>query len=402
MLHPLKMKLTMKRFILFAAVALAASTAFAQDSEKLSLKVNGRGYIDATGVFQNDQEHISSGANISDLRIGISGKYQKWSAKIDLGYADQKVSFKDVYLQYNFKKKNYIRAGHYAEPFGIDYMESSGNIKFVDAGIVQQTFSPGRRLGLEYMAWGKGLWFAAGIFDDADAFNKRKNTDADDGYSITSRMAYAPIHEENKILHLGVAGSFRKPSGGTYCDKENGERIDRYRHRIGTPIVDTRYNDVTVTHADNNWRVAGELIAAAGPVALQGEYIYSSTTRDIDALKTYKAWGAYGQAAFMLLGDPYAYSESWARLALPKPGSLELAVRYAHVDLECPDASVTSEEWTSNKGVTVNKGHITNQLTVGLNYYYKPFLRFKLDYDNEHIRGMKSFNFVTLRTQFFF
>lgn len=396
--------MTMKRMILFAAAAIVASTAFAQDAEKLSIKVSGRGYVDGTVVLQNDEEHVASGATISDLRIGVSGKYQNWSAKIDLGYAKKSVSFKDVYLQYNFKKQNYARIGHYAEPIGLDYMESSGNIKFVDAGIVMQTFSPGRRLGVEYMAWGKGLWFAAGAFADANFAKQRTESSADDGYSLTARVAYAPVHEDGKIFHLGVAGSFRKPTAGTYGPSTvDNHHQDSYGHGLGTPVTSAKYNSVSIDHAKNNVRVAGEVIAALDRVAVQGEYIYSNTTRTLDNLNSFSGYGAYAQAGIMLVGAPYSYSQSWARLALPKPGSVELAARFSHVNLQDDDAGFTSHSFTTNKGLTLDGvGYITNQLTVGLNYYYKPFLRFKLDYDNQHVKGMKSFNFITARAQFFF
>lgn len=55
---------------------------------------------------------------------------------------------KDVFIQYNFQKSSYARIGHFAEPFGLDYMESSGNIRFINAGCVTEAFAPGRKLGL--------------------------------------------------------------------------------------------------------------------------------------------------------------------------------------------------------------------------------------------------------------
>lgn len=39
--------------------------------------------------------------------------------------------------------------------FGLDYMESSGNIRFINAGCVTEAFAPGRKLGLEYIGWSK-------------------------------------------------------------------------------------------------------------------------------------------------------------------------------------------------------------------------------------------------------
>ncbi|MCI2087667.1 MAG: OprO/OprP family phosphate-selective porin [Prevotella sp.] len=389
----------MKKILLLASAALlVAQGSFAQD--KLSLKVSGRGYIDGTQVIQNSDEHEPSGVSISDLRIGVSGKWENWSAKIDLGYAQKKISYKDIYLQYNFKPNSYARIGHYAEPIGIDYMESSGNIKFIDAGIVQQAFAPGRRLGIEYIGWNKGLWVGAGAFDDANFSNKRNGQEAGDGYSLTGRVVYAPMYNPGSIFHIGIATSYRVPTAGSYQD----DRIDSYGCTLGSPVISDEFNTASVEHAKHNLRLGTELIAAYNRIAIQSEYMYSNTSRTntVSDLKSYKAWGAYGQVAIQLIGQPYEYSQSWARLALPEPGSLELAVRFAHVDLEDPEAGLGVHELTTNNGKILQVGRITNQLTVGLNYYYKPFLRFKLDYDNSHLRGMESFNMITGRIQFFF
>lgn len=389
----------MKKVLWLASVALLITqSSFAQD--ELSLKVSGRGYIDGSQVIQNSDEHEPSGMSISDLRVGVSGKWENWSAKIDLGYAQKKISYKDIYLQYNFKPNSYARIGHYAEPIGIDYMESSGNIKFIDAGIVQQAFAPGRRFGIEYIGWSKGLWVGAGAFDDANFSNKRNQKEASDGYSLTGRVVYAPTYNPGSIFHIGIAASYRVPTAGNYHE----DRIDSYGCTLGSPVISDEFNTANVEHAKHNLRLGTELIAAYNRIAIQSEYIYSNTSRTntISDLKSYKAWGAYGQAAIQLIGQPYEYSQSWARLALPKPGSLELAVRFAHVDLEDPEAGLGVHELTTNNGKTLQVGRITNQLTVGLNYYYKPFLRFKLDYDNSHLRGMDSFNIITGRIQFFF
>lgn len=116
--------------------------------------MNGRVYFDGTAFFK-DKTHLGSGATISDIRLGVSGKYENFSGKIDIGFAKKGISLKDVFIQYNFQKSSYARIGHFAEPFGLDYMESSGNIRFINAGCVTEAFAPGRKLGLEYIGWSK-------------------------------------------------------------------------------------------------------------------------------------------------------------------------------------------------------------------------------------------------------
>ena len=90
---------------------LSATLTFGQAlPEKLQGSFNGRVYFDGSAFFK-DKTHLGSGATISDIRLGVSGKYEKFVGKIDIGFAKKTVSLKDVFIEYDFKKKNYVRLG---------------------------------------------------------------------------------------------------------------------------------------------------------------------------------------------------------------------------------------------------------------------------------------------------
>lgn len=372
-----------KSLLILAALLLPGMLTYAADKDKLVAKLSSRVYFDGTAFLNNNENYIGSGSTISDIRLGASGTYGKFEGKIDLGFAKKAVSFKDVYIAYHFNPTSYVRLGHYAEPFGIDYMESSGNIKFVDAGIVMQAFCPGRKLGFEYIGWTKNIWFGAGAFADSN-FADRLKRYGNDGYALTGRLVFNPIHEEGKVFHVGVAGTYREADAPASAGVA---RSVSYATTLGSPVNSQKFVDAVVTDAKGTAKVGAELIAAYDKVAFQGEYIYSNTSRHND-LKSFNGYGAYGQVSFLAIGSPYEYSSKWARMELPKPGSLEFAARYAHVDLNCPDAKIM--------------GGIQNQLTIACNYYWKSFLRVRLNYDMAHVKGLKSFNFITGRVQLLF
>lgn len=50
-------------------------------------------YFDGSAFFK-DKTHLGSGATISDIRLGVSGKYEKFVGKIDIGFAKKTVSLK--------------------------------------------------------------------------------------------------------------------------------------------------------------------------------------------------------------------------------------------------------------------------------------------------------------------
>lgn len=377
----------MKKIVFTSAMLLAGALAFGQAlPEKLQGSVNGRVYFDGTAFFK-DKTHLGSGATISDLRIGVSGKYENFTGKIDVGFAKKGVSLKDVFIQYNFQKNSYARVGHFAEPFGIDYMESSGNIRFINAGAVTEAFAPGRKLGLEYIGWSKNFWYAGGLFGDTH-FDQRLDYKGNDGYALTGRLVYNPLKERGEVFHVGAAASFRVPD----ATKDGSTRSVSYGANLGSMVNSTKFVNATVSDAKSTVKAAGELVAALGHVSLQSEYFYVQTNRN-DHLTRYRAWGTYAQVGVIAIGNSYGYSSSWARYALPDPGSLEFAVRYSCLDLNNPNSDIY--------------GGQQQQITVGCNYYWKQFIRLRLNYNFAHmdkyaLNGKENFNFVSARIQVFF
>lgn len=56
---------------------------------------------------QHQEDDLKSGVGIPDMRVGVGFSYGQWKGKVDMGYAYGKVNLKDVWLQYDFDKKNF-------------------------------------------------------------------------------------------------------------------------------------------------------------------------------------------------------------------------------------------------------------------------------------------------------
>lgn len=374
--------------LIIPALLMSAATVFGQEKapSKLKTSFNGRFYLDGTAFFKN-KTPLGSGATMSDIRLGAKGSYEKFQAKLDIGFAKKSISLKDIFIEYDFKENSYVRAGHFAEPFGIDYMESSAGIKFINAGSVTEAFAPGRKIGLEYMGWTKSFWYAAGIFGDTH-FQEKASYTGNDGYAFTGRLVYNQLQNPGRILHLGAAASYRVPD----ATKTGGDRVISYGATLGSMVNGTKFVNAEVEDARNSFKVAGELVGALGKFSLQGEYFYAQVDRYGD-LKKYKASGAYGQLAFLAKGGDYAYAAPWARLAVPEPGSLEFAARFSWLDLNDSKASIM--------------GGTQNDFTFACNYYWKKFITLRLNYVHAHVgeyalNGKENFDFVSARIQVFF
>ena len=120
----------MKRIILIAACGLMVCThTFAQeDAPKLVVKPSGRMLMDAGVMHSSDpavDDKLNDGVAIPDVRAGLSATYGKWKAKVDVGYARQSVSLKDINIDYNFDKENLVRMGYFVHQYGLQSGTSS-------------------------------------------------------------------------------------------------------------------------------------------------------------------------------------------------------------------------------------------------------------------------------------
>jgi phosphate-selective porin OprO/OprP len=333
--------------------------------ETIKITPMGRFYFDGA-TYLEDETDLSNGVALTDVRLGLKAKYKSFDVKVDIGFAGGKVGYKDIFLQYNLNKTSYVRGGHFAEPFGIDHMESSANIKFITANASSFAFSPGRKLGVEYIGWNKYMWVGIGAFADGDSMNN--SIEGDDGYAATGRVVFNPLQQEGKIFHIGLAGSYRKAdANGFDADGVQKPKTIGYGSSLITNVEKRKFINASIANADYQAKYAVELIGAYGPVHLQAEYFHSNVERK-DDLPAYKASGAYAQIGFLAIGGNYTYSASWARMGTPKPKSLEFALRYNYTDLD-----------NAHSGI---KGGRMSDWSFAGNYYLNKYVMFRLDYSN--------------------
>ena len=396
-----------KHFLLSVFCFLLAISLYAQETNKLKVKVKkgavslatedgnfkfgfgGRVYMDAAGYF-DDKTDLGSGSEIRDIRFLMKATlWKKWDAKINIGFADGAISLKDVWLMHKINNNSFVRAGHFLEPFGIEQTESSKTTKFMHTASTVEAFRPGRNLGVSYATWGKQYFWEAGLFG-SDTNNK---TAGDEGYGLTSRLAFAPIQTDGGLFHIGMSGIYRTADAAGFDDNgiERAESI-RYRSRAATHIERRRFIDAKVTDAENQVKLGFEMIAASGPVSLQSEYIDASVSRKTGN-EDYHSKGWYAQFGWLLKGGDYKYKMKSARLAKPGPGSVELLARYNETDLNDTDAAIM--------------GGKQKDFSLGCTWYVNHNILMKfnftnVDLDEYALNGEENFNMIQTRLQFSF
>ncbi len=197
-----------KKLLLAFAASLYMGAASAQ--EKLEIKVTGRALFDAATYTQNAQAKsedgkMNEGVGIRDMRVGLKATYGKWYFRGDVSYSNNKVSLKDVYLQYSFNENNFLRAGHYTAPFGLSSAYSSAKKEYMDEP-EGNIYQPGRRIGVMHTIANHNLWLQYGAFADNSALTTSTDKSGPQGYTVSGRFVYRPIMTDAGGFHVGFSG----------------------------------------------------------------------------------------------------------------------------------------------------------------------------------------------------
>lgn len=219
----------LKTALLAAGIAALASQAQAQvtvvpeNDKGFSLSLIGRTNIDAGSYFEDHPDadgvmHTDNGVMVNDTRLGVKGKFtDKWEYKIEICFASKAISFRDVFVKYNFNASNHIQIGNFFMPFGMKQLGLA--YKFAEDATVDYAFCPSRKIGAAYL-FNNNRWnIVGGIFSDGNVDNGNKYTaDANNvnaGLNLAAKAIIRPVvnDESNTILHFGF--------GALYTDSKN-------------------------------------------------------------------------------------------------------------------------------------------------------------------------------------
>jgi phosphate-selective porin OprO and OprP len=272
------------------------------------------------------------------------------------------IEFQDAYIGLRDLPIGTLRIGHDEEEFSMDELTSNKYIMFMERAL-PNSLKPGTNTGISLRKThlDRRLRWAVGAFRDTAEYGQPKGTN---DYGVTARFTALPVCSEDrrKLLHLGLAGSTRRPANDQLRYKAGPES------HLSPDLVDT-----DTINADGIQLAGAELGMVLGPLTVQAEYI----TADVDAVtgESFRFSGYYAQAGYFLTGDhhPYDLGDGVFGRVIPKQnfslekgtyGALELAARYSHLDLE--DGAV-------------NGGKLTD-VTVGLNWHMNANTRLMLNY----------------------
>ena len=139
---------------------------------------------DTTGAGEGVADGAFSQFDIPSMRVTLSGGvYRPWMRyefQFDFsrtgGEGASKI--KDMVLEFRPTGRSYrILAGQFKAPFGLQTLNSSARLQFVDRAMTHTKFNPGREMGVMFSgtAAGRRLGYDAGVFNGSGESTRQDN-----------------------------------------------------------------------------------------------------------------------------------------------------------------------------------------------------------------------------------
>ena len=327
----MRLKLTLIAWSLAVAVC-------AQEEPKLTVKPSGRILFDAAYVNpQHQEDDLKSGVGIPDFRVGVGFSYGQWKGKVDMGYAYGKVNMKDVWLQYDFDKKNFIRGGYFIHQYGFQSSTSSSFKETMEEPQSNAVFNNDRMIGIMYEHSAEKFLGTASVVVESDAMKATTDQTGDQAIGAMTRLLYRPYAQRGKMLQVGISGGLE---GARYSSNEAmNHKQFTLTSRWPMRVAKVNAHQAVVTDAKTMYKFSPEVMYSQGRFAVIGQYFWNQITRDND-LHSFTGSGAYVTLRGLLKGRSYAPNMGDGGIATPDPGNMELCLQYNYTALSDAKAGI--------------------------------------------------------------
>ncbi len=347
---------------------------------------DNRVYIDGAAYFgdntyQGEENKIGNGVNIRRMRFAMKTiLWGHWGGEVDFDFAYNEVDIKDAFIRY-IGKNWQVKAGSFKEPFSMEVTTTSRYLTFIERPMLSK-MDPSRHIGISYRRFGNKYFFEGGLFSSEIANDlmqdQNKKFGTNSGWSVTGRVAWAPIKKDKMVLHLGTSGSYRTPKIPELGDPVNSFRFST---RAETSINRKKYLDTDfIENSESAVLYNFELAYAYKNFKVGGEYLGGIVNRDEDKVPTGEEkptiGGFFVYGAWIINNGDYYYNMAEAEFSQidfrnNKKGSLEVALRYSFID---------ANSFKEGEDIPYIAGGSAEAYTLGINYYVNYNVKFMLSY----------------------
>lgn len=342
-----------------------------------SFKLHGRIMADLA-LYDEDVALLNDGTEFRRARLELAGNINKeWGYAAQYDFAENELAAKDLYIAYNGWQGSQLRIGQFKQFYSLEELTSSKYITFMERSL-PSVFNASRRIGVGYFSKAESSTFGVSFYgQEAGA-----GDGGDEGFGIGGRFTIAPVKADQQVVHLGIAAALEQP--------EDDTDTVRFRQRPESHVTNVRLVDTgDIADVDTIQKLGLEAAWVNGPLSLQGEYQFVNLSRNAGAPDA-DFDGAYVMASWFLTGESRPYKDgSFGRVKPKSPdGAWELAARFSTLNLTDDAAGIFGGE--------------ENNVTLGVNYYVNPNLRFMANYimvDTDAVAGNDDPNIMQFRAQ---
>ncbi|HRI46172.1 MAG TPA: porin [Ignavibacteriaceae bacterium] len=357
--------------------------------------------FDGAMYFEN-KNAMSNGFHFRRATFAIkSVLYRDWEAEVDIDFAEQvdtkpQTELRDIWIKYNVPNVNLsFMVGHFKEPFGMERLNSSRLLTFLERSSISSALPMGRRVGISARYWSDWYQMTGAIMGHEPATRIDKGQ-RDETMSTNLRASIAPLNKFGHNFHFGLAGSYKIPDVTSELRANTIEISSRTESYVFNPKF---LHTGDIPEVNYYTRYGTELMYINGPFYIQSE-VMGTTIKRFKNLPTANLRGGYIMTAFVLTGENrYYYVDEGEVGPIEKPkrkwGALEVAARYTVTNLNDLKAGV--------------KGGRANQYMFGINYYPNTNIKFQLNYSfvnldefatrKGNLKGDDDHSFVQFRFQ---
>ena len=332
------------------------------------------GFFSESGSFRSTFGHQENGARFRRVRFFMAGLLHtkiKYMFDIDVDGGTDGVVFKDMYIGITrIPILGNFQVGHFKRPASLDSVTSSKYLTFIERSLTN-TFFKTRNTGFAFFnhAFSESLNWS--VFINKETSERPPDFQIDGDWNITSRISGSPYYsvDGKTWIHLGASWSYEKATDNQVIFK--GARDTEITSTfITTGVVPAREFNIIGLETAINWC----------QFSLQGEYVIADVKKDEGT--NGQMDGFYVQGSWYITGENRRYSGKKGVIVRFKPkenfdwnknwseghgtGALQLAVRYAELDLNDRSAGITGGEQKS--------------LTLGVNWELNPMSRLMYNY----------------------
>ena len=327
----------MRQLLTIIALGLAVAV-HAQEEPKLTVKPSGRILFDGAYINpQHQEDDLKSGVGIPDFRVGVGFTYGQWKGKVDMGYAYGKVNMKDVWLQYDFDKLNFIRGGYFIHQYGFQSSTSSSFKETMEEPQSNAVFNNDRMIGIMYEHSAEKFLGTVSVVVETDAMKATTDQTGDQALGAMTRLLYRPYAQRGKMFQVGISGGLE---GARYSSNEDtNHKQFTLSTRWPTRVAKVNAQQAVVSDAKTMYKFSPEVMYSQGRFAVIGQYYWNQITRKNDQ-HNFTGSGAYVTLRALVKGRNYAPNMGDGGIATPDPGNMELCLQYNYTSLSDRSAGI--------------------------------------------------------------